>query len=203
MPSARAAAPGVQPGYTGRSTARCGGASLRTLPRMTTRKPERSISLDPMTEEEFAAWLLPTVRDIADQHVRSGRWAEQDALEFAKTEIRTALPNGLHSDEQHLYTIRDAAGGAGIGVLWIGMRRRARKSEVYIHDVAIDEAQRGKGYGRAAMTAAVRRAGELGAATVSLHVFGHNTTARALYASLGFVETNVNMTLSLEDDGAA
>ena len=33
--------------------------------------------------------------------------------------------------------------------------------------------------------------------SVGLHVFGHNKTARALYSSLGFYPTNINMTLKL------
>jgi ribosomal protein S18 acetylase RimI-like enzyme len=50
------------------------------------------------------------------------------------------------------------------------------------------------------MIAGARRARELGAQTMSLHVFGFNTAARALYGSLGFVETNINMSLPLVPD---
>lgn len=164
------------------------------------------ISLDPMTEAEFAAWLLPTVRDLAEQHVKSGRWAEKDALVFAKAEFLTLLPDGVRSSEQHLYTVRargDGAGaGLGVGSLWIGMRLKAGKSEAFIYDVVIAEAYRGLGYGRAAMLAAVQKSRELGAASIGLHVFGHNTVARGLYESLGFAVTNVNMSFSLEDGAA-
>ena len=30
------------------------------------------IILDPMTDEEFKAWVEPTIRDYAEQHVASG-----------------------------------------------------------------------------------------------------------------------------------
>lgn len=33
-----------------------------------------------------------------------------------------------------------------------------------------------------------------GVETLSLHVFGHNTRAQALYLRLGFVPTNIRMT---------
>jgi ribosomal protein S18 acetylase RimI-like enzyme len=47
------------------------------------------------------------------------------------------------------------------------------------------------------MLAAIEKARELGADTVGLHVFGHNAPAYALYRSLGFVETNISMSLEL------
>ena len=159
------------------------------------------ITLDPMTEEEFAAWLEPTVRVYAQHHVDVGDWSEQDALRFAITEFKVLLPQGVRSDQQHLFTVRPAAGGAGVGMLWIGMKLRAGELDAFVYKVEVDEEHRGKGYGRATMLAGAQRARELGARTMSLHVFGFNTTARALYSSLGFVETNVNMSLSLAADG--
>jgi ribosomal protein S18 acetylase RimI-like enzyme len=183
-------------------------------------KPTRSVRLDPMTEDEFVAWLVPSVRAYAQERVISGGWSERDALEYAKNEFMTLLPNGVNSGEQHLLTVRvteggadggaedggagngtdeSAAVGANVGAVWIGMRLRAGMSEAYVYNIVIDEAQRGKGYGRAAMLAAIEKSRELGAASVGLHVFGHNTSARSLYRSLGFVETNVSMSFSLED----
>jgi ribosomal protein S18 acetylase RimI-like enzyme len=155
------------------------------------------IALDPMTEEEFAAWLLPSVRSLAEENVTCGRWAPEEALEMAKTEARIQLPNAVHTKGEMLYTARDSASGAAVGSVWISMQRKANKPEAYIHDIIVNEDQRGKGYGRATMLAAIARARELGAASVGLHVFGHNTVARGLYASLGFVETNVAMSLPL------
>jgi ribosomal protein S18 acetylase RimI-like enzyme len=170
---------------------------------MTTHSAERGVRLDPMTEDEFAAWLVQAVRHYADEHVRSGRWSEQDAPQFARTEYMTLLPKGLQSGEQHLYTARETAGGAPVGTLWLAMRLRAGKPEAFVYDIKVHEAQRGKGYGRATMTAAVAEARRLGAVVMSLHVFGHNAVARNLYSSLGFAETNVNMSLPLEDEGTA
>lgn len=163
------------------------------------------IRLDPITDDEFAAWLPPAVRSLAREHVTSGQWAPAEALGFAKNHFARLLTNGPRSDQQYLYTIKDRAGGAPVGTLWIGMRLRAGILEAYVYDLLIDEDSRGRGYGRAAMLACAARARELGARSVGLHVFGHNEVARALYASLGFVETNVSMSLPLplagEGDG--
>jgi len=38
----------------------------------------------------------------------------------------------------------------------------------------------------------------MGMSAISLHVFGHNTAARALYGKLGFETTNVLMTKRIE-----
>ncbi len=51
------------------------------------------------------------------------------------------------------------------------------------------------------MLACLQRARELGAASVGLHVFGHNKIAWELYSSLGFIETNVMMSLPLSPEG--
>lgn len=162
-------------------------------------KPE--ISLDPITDEEFAAWLLPAVRGLAREHVTSGQWSPDDALGFSKAHFARLLPDGPRSDQQHVFTIRDTANGAAVGTLWIGMRLKADSLEAYVYDIVINEDGRGRGYGRAAMLAAASRARELGAQSVGLHVFGHNAAARSLYASLGFIETNISMSLPLTDEG--
>ena len=156
------------------------------------------ITLEPMTDEEFALWLLPHVRDHAEQHVQSGKWAPEEALEMAKNEIAILLPHGASTRGQLLYTVRDEASGTSVGAVWINLRNKANKPEAYVYDLVINADQRGKGYGRATMLAAIERARELGADSVGLHVFGHNAVARELYTSLGFVETNVLMSLPLD-----
>lgn len=161
------------------------------------RRPGREVRLDPITEEEFAAWLLPAVKDLARQHVVSGQWSPEEALEFSKGQFIRLLPDGPRSDQQHLYTVRDAADGGAVGTLWIGMRLKAGRPEAYVYDLVVREERRGLGYGRAAMLAGAARARELGAESLGLHVFGHNAVARELYDSLGFVETNVSMSLPL------
>jgi ribosomal protein S18 acetylase RimI-like enzyme len=156
-----------------------------------------TVTLDPMTDEEFEAWALPTVRGLAEDNVASGRWTRQEALELAKSQFTILLPDGLATRGQLLYTVRDAASGGAVGTIWICLRPKADKREAFVYDFIVDAEHRGKGYGRAAMLAAAERARELGAASVGLHVFGHNTVARELYTSLGFVPTNITMSLEL------
>lgn len=177
----------------------------------------RAVVLEPMTDEEFAAWIVPAVMNLAADHARAGRYTPEDALKAAKTEFFVLLPNSLATEGQYLYTVRDADADANavrsaeagteadadrdgrerVGSLWIHLRRKAGRPEAYVQDIIIAEHLRGQGYGRATMHAAAQRGRELGAESMGLHVFGHNKPAQALYASLGFVATNITMTMPL------
>jgi ribosomal protein S18 acetylase RimI-like enzyme len=155
------------------------------------------VTLDPMTETEYGAFVETAVPEFAQQKVASGEWTEEEALELSREDHERLLPDGLKSPNQHLFTVRDAASGEAVATLWLALRTKADRIEGYIYDINVREALRGRGYGRATMLAAIEEARELGAETVGLHVFGHNAPARALYQSLGFVETNVSMSLEL------
>jgi ribosomal protein S18 acetylase RimI-like enzyme len=153
-----------------------------------------------MTEAECAAWLDVLTSSYAEGHTKTGNWSAEEALETAKAEIGALLPDGLRTRDHHLYTVRDVADGESVGMLWINVRPKAGRPEAYIYDIQMDEDRRGRGYGRATMNACVARARELGADSVGLHVFGSNAVARKLYTSLGFVETDVLMSLPLAGD---
>ncbi|MEU6281520.1 GNAT family N-acetyltransferase [Streptomyces sp. NPDC047028] len=60
-----------------------------------------------------------------------------------------------------------------------------------IQGLAVHDDARGKGVGRALVRAAIAEARERGARRITLRVLGHNTPARALYASEGFVVEGV------------
>jgi ribosomal protein S18 acetylase RimI-like enzyme len=162
---------------------------------MTTTAPR--VTLDPMTEAEYDLFYEAAIPDFARQKVTSGEWSEEESLELSRLDYERLLPEGRKSKNQYLFTVRDAASGEPVATLWLALRTKADRLEGYIYDIEVREGQRGRGYGRATMHAAIEEARELGAETVGLHVFGHNAPARALYQSLGFVETNVSMSLEL------
>ncbi|MBU6534491.1 GNAT family N-acetyltransferase [Streptomyces sp. NPDC057245] len=60
-----------------------------------------------------------------------------------------------------------------------------------IHGLAVADAARGHGAGRALVRGAVEEARRLGARRLTLRVLGHNTAARKLYESEGFVVEGV------------
>ncbi|MEU3844835.1 GNAT family N-acetyltransferase [Streptomyces sp. NPDC028635] len=61
----------------------------------------------------------------------------------------------------------------------------------YIRGLAVADEARGKGVGRALLRAAVAEARAKGFRRITLRVLGHNTVARALYESEGFVVEGV------------
>ena len=63
--------------------------------------------------------------------------------------------------------------------------------------LTIDEAQRGKGYGKAMMLAAERELVQRGVTKLGLNVFGSNKTAIGLYERLGYEVISQQMTKPL------
>ena len=90
----------------------------------------------------------------------------------------------------------DGATGAVAGYLWCEVNREKRRAFLFF--VVVEEAERGKGVGRAALEALVARPGSEGIKSLGLHVFAHNASALRLYESLGFRTIGLNMEKELE-----
>jgi ribosomal protein S18 acetylase RimI-like enzyme len=150
-------------------------------------------TLVPMTESEYRAFAGTTVPAYAAEKVASGEWAQEDAIERAKKALATQLPQGLQSVGNHLYTIRDTPSSEPVGVLWIAVQERAGRRIAYVYDVSIDSRYRRRGYASRAFVALEDEVRKLGLSGISLHVFGHNHAAQALYAKLGYQPTNITL----------
>jgi ribosomal protein S18 acetylase RimI-like enzyme len=155
------------------------------------------VRLEPLTEAEFQAFLEPAIAEYAAEHIRGGRWSEAEAPEESRKEFMQLLPDGVHTAKQHLFSIRDEA-GAQVGMIWFAERERGADRSAFVYDVRIDEAFQRRGYATQAFQALERLVRDMGITAISLHVFGHNTAARALYEKLGFETTNVLMTKHIE-----
>ena len=156
------------------------------------------VHLGPMTETELQAYLEPAIAEYAAEHVKAGRWSPAEALEESRKEITQLLPDGLKTAKQHLFSIRDDS-GANLGMLWFAVRERGASRSAFIYDVRIDEPFQRRGYATQAFQALETLARDMGITAISLHVFGHNMAARALYEKLGFVTTNLSMTKTIAE----
>jgi ribosomal protein S18 acetylase RimI-like enzyme len=154
------------------------------------------VRLEPMTETELQAYLAPAIAEYAAEHVKGGRWNQAESLEESRKEFMQLLPDGVRTAKQHLFSIRDDA-GENVGMIWFAEREQGGKRAAFIYDVRIDEAFQRRGYATQAFQALEKVVRDMGLAAISLHVFGHNTAARALYEKLGFVITNLHMSKSL------
>jgi len=149
--------------------------------------------LEPMTQARYDAWLDVTIRDYADEKIRSGNYPDDGTgLERSKAEFVALLPNGLQTPNHELRTMVDDDGN-DVGYVWWTVEDRPPGRVVFIYDIAVDEAFRRRGHAQAALEVLEDYAREHGCIGVMLHVFGTNAGARQLYLKAGYEETNVLM----------
>jgi GNAT superfamily N-acetyltransferase len=160
------------------------------------------IYLEPMTETEFDAFLADAIRDYAKDKVDAGNWDAAEALQRSTREFQNLLPDGVASQGQHLFTIKDET-GAAVGMIWFAEEKSGPRPVAFIYDFLIREPYRRRGYATQALAAVEDEVRALGIDTLALHVFGHNHAARALYEKTGYVITNINMAKKLDLENKA
>jgi GNAT superfamily N-acetyltransferase len=153
-----------------------------------------TIRLCTMTDGELDEWLEMHREIYIADRVRTGETPEQ-ARTIALSQYALLFPDNRPAPGQLAFRVVDDE--TAVGWLWIGPRPD-QVDDFWVWDVTIEESERGKGYGRAAMLLAEEEAAKVGAKTLGLNVFGYNTVARRLYESLGYETTAVQMLKALE-----
>jgi len=154
-----------------------------------------SVEFRPMRDDEFAAWL-PLMRDrYAEDMTRDAGLTPERARTKAVEDVERLFPGGKPSTEQLVFVVE--ADGDPVGDLWLAERDDSFQRCLFVFDIRLEESQRGKGYGKAAMLFAEEEARRRGHDSVALNVFGGNAVARNLYRSLGYEENAVSMSKKL------
>ena len=84
----------------------------------------------------------------------------------------------MRTSGQHVFAV-EAPDGEVVGQVWLGEREtRDEGRGAFVYEIRIDEEQRGRGYGRAAMLLLEDEARGLGLDRIELNVFGGNEVAR-------------------------
>jgi ribosomal protein S18 acetylase RimI-like enzyme len=148
-----------------------------------------------MRSDEFPAFLEHSKQEYARGIATQGGESEEFARRKSEEDHAAILPHGLDTPGQWIFVVE--ADGERVGVLWLAEREHGREKQCYIYDIEIDEAHRGRGFGRAAMQLAEAQARSHGLHNIALNVFGGNEVARNLYRSLGYIETSVQMAKDL------
>ncbi|MGA2210063.1 MAG: GNAT family N-acetyltransferase [Acidimicrobiales bacterium] len=146
--------------------------------------------LRPMEDEELQAWMKDQREHYIEDRIGTGEQPEE-AERIATEQYAMLFPEGKPAPGHFLSRVVD--GDEPVGWLWIGPRTPARPDAYWVWDVVIEEAHRGRGYGRAAMLLAEEQAHGAGATEIGLNVFGYNAVARGLYESLGYETTTLQM----------
>jgi ribosomal protein S18 acetylase RimI-like enzyme len=151
-----------------------------------------------MTAAEFGEFRARLIRAYAADHVQAGNWPVADAEGRAAAEIDSLLPQGGRTPGTLLLTAQAADGGK-VGHVWVALQGPDPNGDAWIYDIEIAPKQRGRGYGRALLTAAEQAAARHGARSLALNVFGPNAIARGLYESAGYKITTLQMRKELPD----
>lgn len=149
----------------------------------------RNVTLRAMTETEFEAYLAEMVPRYAADGARACGMTADDALARAGAQIAGLLPVGARTPGHDLDVLEDPP-GKRVGVLWTSPREDDRYGpHLFLFELWIDAAHRGRGLGTAALQAVAATARAQGLPRVVLSVFDHNRSAIRLYERLGYVTT--------------
>ena len=151
------------------------------------------VRLEPMTEDQYKPWRADAEAHYARGVVATGQSPQAAARDAADTYARL-LPDEFATPDHHFWYAHD--GERRVGFLWIKVTR----DTAFVYNVAVEPGLRRRGYGRAIMLAAERWCHDNQLTRIGLHVFAHNTGARALYEQLGFTETGRNLAKDLISD---
>lgn len=148
--------------------------------------------LKPMTQTEFESYQEILVKDYAQENVEAGYWDESDAIERSRKSVSDLLPQGVATPNHHIFTVCE--GEQRVGIVWMRATLDAPIKSGFIFDIAIEEDQRSKGFGKQTMQLVEDQAREMGLTQMGLHVFAKNKVARNLYEGLGYEVKSLNMT---------
>lgn len=153
----------------------------------------------PMRPDYFGTFSERTIAGYADENVSSFRWDETVALDRARAQFQKLLPHGLLTPGHHLLEILDGPGGKTIGGLWFEILQAPGPRSAYLYDLHVDRDYRRAHHARAALELVEARCRELGAITLELQIFAHNTIAHAMYNALGFSVASFNLVKRLDE----
>ncbi len=145
------------------------------------------VRLRPLRDDEFHDWDEAHRRQYTRGLVEHAGLSPGEAEAKVARDVAAVLPDGLATAGVRVWVAE--AEGRRVGTVFLGVRDGA----AWLYDISIEEAERGRGYGRAAMLALEQQTRALGFDRLTLNVWGANEVARGLYRSLGYAEDSVHM----------
>ena len=120
-----------------------------------------SVVLRSIRADELREWLLTARVEHAREMVADAGLDPDEARLKVSRDLDALFPEGKIAEGHAVFVVE--TGGERVGYLWAGERPDpVGRSTLFVYDIHIDEAQRGRGYGRAAMIAAEAEAARRG-----------------------------------------
>ncbi len=140
-----------------------------------------------MTKLEYQEYAMCSQNRYAQAGARAVGISIEIARQKANAQFEELLPDGLQTQNQHLYAIiKDDK--LPIGIMWFAQVSSDGCNEEFLYDIEIEAEYRGQGLGKKAMELFEAKARELKLDTLGLHVFYDNEVACALYKKIGYAE---------------
>ena len=140
--------------------------------------------------------IIVSMKDQAEGQVLAGEWPAEEADEIIKQMRAQLLPDDLATPNHFFFTIENDA-GEKVGALWYTIAEEDGVCQFFVFDIQVYDEYRRKGYGSQAFKLMEKNALDMGIKTISLHVFKHNNSARAMYEKLGYVGEGAMMAKEL------
>ncbi len=153
------------------------------------------VTLRPMTEADYAAYLPRATEAYAAEVARNNLVSEDEGLARSQRSFETELPDGIHTPDQRLFIAEDAEGEL-VGYLWLA--RKPETDTVFIYDIEVVAERRGEGFGRRLMELVEVEGRAMGMSRIELNVHADNEVARSLYESAGYREMRRQMVKLLD-----
>jgi ribosomal protein S18 acetylase RimI-like enzyme len=145
-----------------------------------------TVTVRPMTQAEYDHWQVHLADDYAAEQVAAGRWPAQGSLQRALEENAQSLPDGI--DTRRMLLLRGVLDdGTPIGRAWVSLDHpRGAPDVAFLYDIEVESDFRGRGYGRALLSAIEQAVRDAGVGSLELNVFGRNLAAIRLYETNGY-----------------
>jgi ribosomal protein S18 acetylase RimI-like enzyme len=141
-----------------------------------------------MTPARFERYLARCLQDYVAEGMRATGTPYEEAMRRGRSQIEGLLPRGAETEGQHVSDLVDPSGKV-LGQIWYAEAWGESPPGLFLYEIHVAPAARGRGVGGAAMRLLEDEALRLGAAAITLHVFTHNAGAIRLYERLGYEPT--------------
>ncbi len=156
------------------------------------------ISFEKITAKQFAEYAELFVNEYGEDLIENHGYEHEVAARHARTELAESFPDGTAAAGNHLVVIKRTDGGrpVTIGYLWYSLEET--KKQAFICDFYIQTAERGQGYGKAAIEKLEEELSLSQIKQLGLRVAYSNDRALKLYERIGFQATGINMVKKLQ-----